>query len=142
MRVQCIDTAQTPSTLAHGVLQEIAERLAALVGTGESAAIDLRSLPMTNADRDELERRLGRGEVVATLALGGTSELWEPRYCGVWWVRHFGTGGQIAAERIEIAAVPPMLVAQQADIAAAAARVQADVRRNASTTDRETGAHG
>ena len=41
--------------LADSLMQEIAQRLAALAQTGETSAIDLRSLPMTSADRAELE---------------------------------------------------------------------------------------
>ncbi len=61
------------------------------------------------------------------LEVAGTSELWETRYAGVWWVRHFGDGDRIASERIEIAAIPQILVSQDEDIAAAAARVRGEV---------------
>ena len=44
------------------------------------------------------------------LKVAGTSEIWETRYAGVWWVRHFGAGDKIAAERIEIAAIPQIFV--------------------------------
>ena len=142
MRARSNDMAAIPTGLAGGVLQEIAGRLADLARTGESAAIDLRSLPMTSTDLDELEHRLGRGEVAARLTLAGASELWETRYSGVWWVRHYGAGGRIAAERIEIAAVPEILVAHAADIAAAAARARCDLGGDASATDMEPGIHG
>ncbi len=113
--------------LAQSVLREIAGHLAALAGAGESAAIDLRSLPMTAADRGELESLLGRGEVSVKLDVAGTSELWETRYSGVWWVRHRGDDERIATERIEIAAIPEILVSHDADIAAAAARIREEV---------------
>ena len=117
----------SPSGLAQSVLREIAAHLAALADVGESAAIDLRSLPMTAADRGELESLLGRGEVTVKLDVAGTSELWETRYSGVWWVRHRGEGERIATERIEIAAIPEILVSHDADIAAAAARIREEV---------------
>ena len=113
--------------LAQSVLREIAGHLAALAGAGEPAAIDLRSLPMTAADRGELESLLGRGEVTVKLDVAGTSELWETRYSGVWWVRHRGDDERIATERIEIAAIPEILVSHDADIAAAAARIREEV---------------
>lgn len=117
--------------LAQSVLREVAARLAALADSGERAAIDLRSLPLTTADRRELEDTLGRGEVAASLTVTGSSQVWETRYSGVWWVRHFGAHEQIAAERIEIAAVPEILVTDSADIAAAARRVREDLERAA-----------
>ncbi len=110
------------SALAASILREIADRLSALANGGESAAIDLRSLPLTAADRGELERSLGRGEVAARLDVAGTSEIWETGYGGVWWIRHFGAGEHLAAERIEITPVPQILVTDPADIAASAAR--------------------
>jgi hydrogenase-1 operon protein HyaF len=117
----------SPGPLARSVLREIAERLAELARTGEPAAIDLRSLPLKASDRSELEDSLGRGDVTATLNVAGTSELWETRYSGVWWVRHLGAGDRIAAERIEISIVPEILVTHGADIAHAAERMRADL---------------
>ncbi len=105
----------------------IAGHLAALAGAGESAAIDFRSLPLTAADRGALEGLLGRGEVSAKLDVAGTSELWETRYSGVWWVRHRGDDERIASERIEIAPIPEILVSHEADIAVAAARIREEV---------------
>lgn len=133
--------AEFRTGLAQSVLREIAQRLAALVSTGGTAAIDLRSLPMTPADRSELEQSLGRGDVAARLNVAGTSELWETRYSGVWWVRHFGADDKIAAERIEIAAVPEILVTHDADIAAASARVYADLAGETFGVAGEPGAH-
>ena len=126
------DIAGVRTGLAQSVLREIAERLAALVTRGESGAIDLRSLPLTSADRGELEDKLGHGDVMAKLTVAGTSELWETRYSGVWWIRHHGADDRVAAERIEIAAVPEILVAHDADIAAACMRVRADLGDDAS----------
>jgi hydrogenase-1 operon protein HyaF len=87
----------------------------------------LRSLPITSADRSQLETRLGRGDVEVALCAGGASEIWETRYSGVWWVRHFGCDDKLAAERIEITAIPEIVVAQGADIAAALARLSNDL---------------
>ncbi len=113
--------------LAQSLMQEIAQLLDAYSERGEESAIDLRSLPMTPADRTELEERLGRGDVAAMLDVAGVSEIWETAYPGVWWVRHLGADDKIAAERIEIAAVPEILLAQTDDIAAAAARLRAEL---------------
>lgn len=113
--------------MAESLLSEIAERLADLADSGEASAIDLRSLPMTPSDTEELEERLGRGDVAAALDVAGRSEVWETRYAGVWWVRHFGAGDTIAAERIEITAVPEMLVTHGADISAASKTLRGDL---------------
>ncbi|MBK8455803.1 MAG: hydrogenase expression/formation protein [Phyllobacteriaceae bacterium] len=110
------------SALALILVREIGQALAAFAESGEPAAIDLRGLPMSDADREELLAWLGDGEIAATLAVAGRSEIRETRFTGVWWVRHFGTDDRIAAERIEIASVPDILIADMADVTAAAAR--------------------
>lgn len=112
--------------MARSVLGEVARGLADLAATGAQAAVDLRSLPMTGADREELEQALGRGDVAVTLEAAGKSEIWETRFAGVWWVRHFGGDGRVAAEAIEITPVPDIVSAHPADIGAASVRMQAE----------------
>ena len=63
--------------MAQSVLREIAQHLSVLAAEGETEAMDLHSLPMTAADRGELEDSLGRGEVEAILNVAGTSVVWE-----------------------------------------------------------------
>jgi hydrogenase-1 operon protein HyaF len=109
--------------MAQSLLQEIADRLGDLARTGETSAIDLRSLPMTPADRHELEESLGRGDVEAMLDVAGKSEVRETQYPGVWWVRHFGAGDAVASERIEITSVPEILITHAADIVAGSKRL-------------------
>lgn len=127
MRVEAPCNPQPLTSLAHSVLREIGAHLAALAAGGDVAAIDLRSLPLTPADRSDLQQALGRGDVEAVLDVAGSSEIWETAYAGVWWVRHFGTGDRIAAERIEITPIPDILMTDEADIAAACARLHADL---------------
>lgn len=110
--------------LARAVEREILEHLEQLATDGTEAAIDLRGLPMSTADREELETRLGRGEVRATLRAMGESEVWETRFNGVWWVRHRGTDGRVVSEQVEITPVPEILKADPADSAMAAARLR------------------
>lgn len=125
------------TSMADSLLREIAEHLDLLARTGECSAIDLRSLPVTSADRSELEERLGHGDMEAVLTTAGTSEIWETRYAGVWWVRHLGAGDKIAAERIEITTCPEILTSHAADIAAASRRLTEDVIAQLSAGDSE-----
>lgn len=112
-------TPASRSALAQSILGEVAELLAAFAVDGTTGAIDLRSLPLTPSERDELETTLGRGDVVVGLDVAGASEIWETGYSAVWWVRHFGAGDNVAAERIEIAAIPEIVAAHRDDAAAA-----------------------
>ena len=109
--------------MTDALMTEIARHLAALALNGTETAIDLRSLPLSDADRQELEQRLGKGEVTAELQVAGASEVWETRFAGAWWIRHRGAGGQVSSEEIEICQVPEILKAHPADIAESAQRL-------------------
>lgn len=113
--------------LAKAVLSEVARLLERLSDAGETGAVDLHGLPMTDGDRAELEKRLGRGEIEATVSVAGVSRVWETRYAGVWWVRHFGSDERIAAEEIAVTHVPQILVAHPADIRTAASALRDDL---------------
>ncbi|MBT8047361.1 MAG: hydrogenase expression/formation protein [Xanthomonadales bacterium] len=117
--------------MASSVLAEIGRMLDTLAGSDEPGSIDLRSLPLSDADRAQLEELLGRGEVSAELALAGDSEVWETTYPGVWWIRHRGAGGKIASEVISVCRIPEILMTHPADIEAAASRL----REKLETTD-------
>jgi len=119
-------TANTTG-MAYSILAEIGQLLTALAESGETGAIDLRSLPLTDADREQLEQIFGRGEVRAELDLAGTTEVWETSYNGVWWVRHKGAGDKIATEEIAVTPVPEILKAHPVDIAAASTRLRQDL---------------
>jgi hydrogenase-1 operon protein HyaF len=116
--------------MAHAVLAEVARMLEALAQKGEHSFIDLRSLPLTEADRGELERLLGRGEVQAELDVSGRSEIWETAYAGAWWIRHRGAGDTISSEEIAVCPVPEILSAHAADIESASKRIQQDILEN------------
>ena len=111
--------------MADAVLAEIAESLAAAASSEASTRIELTAMPLTVADRADLEERLGRGEVVATIDSAGRSDVWETQFSGVWFVRHYGENDRPASECIEIGAVPAILLSHRADMAAAATRLAA-----------------
>lgn len=110
--------------MARAIEQEILEHLEALARDGTEAAIDLRGLPMSEADRAELEDALGHGEIRVALTSMGESELWETRFNGVWWIRHHGTDGRVIAEQVEITLLPEILKTDPADAKAAAVRMR------------------
>lgn len=116
-----------PSPLADAIVIEIAALLERFVDTGQAGAIDLRGLPMTEADTARLEALLGRGEVQAELSVVGTSEIWETAYSGVWWARHRGTDARVVAEEIVVARVPMILMTHEDDARAALRRLEAAI---------------
>ncbi len=111
------------SSFTEAVLREIRHLMQRLIETGETGIVDLRSLPMSDWDRQELAARLGEGEVKAVANVAGVSTLWETQFAGVWWVRHEGADGRIAAEQVVVARAPEFLLAHPADISAAQRRL-------------------
>ena len=113
--------------MALSVLAEVGRMLEALSESGQAGAIDLRSLPLSDVDRAQLEEVLGRGEVRAELDIAGESEVWETTYPGVWWIRHFGADRKIATEEISVCAIPEILMTHPVDIKAAAGRLREEL---------------
>ena len=121
---------QTENTtgMARSVLAEVARMLESLAEDGTTGSIDLRSLPLTEADRKQLEDLLGRGEVVAELELAGRSTVWETAYAGAWWIRHRGAEDKISSEEIAVCPVPDILITHSADIETAALKLKQEIQ--------------
>ncbi len=106
------------------LLHEIATLLQRYVEHGESAQLDLKSLPFAPAEYEGLRAALGRGEVSARLDAIGDSEVYETQFPGVWWVTHHNVEGDVIADLIEIAAVPAILPSQPEDVRDGLERLQ------------------
>lgn len=106
------------------ILAELATLLEQLSERQVAAAIDLRSLPMSPEDRDELQRRLGEGEVQASVHAGGLSTLRETSFAGIWWVMHRDAQGELIAELLEVAHVPQILASTSDEASAAASALR------------------
>ena len=102
------------------MLCELVALLERLAAEHQTAAIDLRSLPMSPQDRVELERALGQGEVRATVDADGRSSIRETRVAGVWWVEHRNSADELIAESLEVAEIPGFLLSASDEIAAGA----------------------
>jgi len=104
--------------VAATLLREVAVHLERLLAGGEPAAMDLQGLPMLIDDeRARLREALGTGEVVATVAVMGNTEVAETAYPGVWWITDYGADGELLSEQIEITWVPERLQSQAVDAA-------------------------
>ena len=105
--------------LTHNVrplLNEIRHALEKLLATGETGAIDLRSIPLAPGEEEQIEAALGTGEISAELEAMGPSEIRETGYPGVWLVTHYNVDRQLMGKFIEITRVPDLLKSQDADI--------------------------
>jgi hypothetical protein len=134
------DTASETGTIGGGVaaiLTEIASLLERVAASGDSAAIDLRSLPMSPSDRQSLEEALGRGEVEIVLHADGESRIRETGVQGVWWTEYRDRNGAVIAAFIEIARVPGILIVPPEELTRGAVRLR-DTARSAATPQRES----
>ena len=127
VRIEPSGTDGGEGTVGGGVaaiLSEIATLLERLARTGESGAIDVRSLPISAADRAELVKALGVGELDIHLQANGESRILETAIHGVWWTEHRDTHGALLATLIEVARVPDILIVGDEDLARGASRLR------------------
>ena len=127
-------TEETLTGMADAVLREIQEHLVNLRDTGAAHIIDMRSLPLTQADRTALKHALGEGEVRISIDASGPTEIYETAYGGVWWVDYQDLLGSSAIQQIEIATIPALVPTHPDDVAGAAARLARDLQER----DQET----
>ncbi len=111
------------------ILAELASLLERLAASQATAAIDLRSLPMSPQERSELQRILGEGEVRATVNANGLSTLREASFSGLWWVTHCDAQGEVIAEFLEVTRVPELLASAPDEIAAASSALRERLSR-------------
>ena len=135
VRIEGSPAVPDTGTIGGGViaiLNEIATLLEQVASTGEAAAIDLRSLPMSPADRAQLLEALGPGEVEITLRADGDSNIRELGVQGVWWTEHRDRNGDVIACFIEIGRVPEILVVPGEELRRGAGRLRAAARARVS----------
>jgi len=115
--VKVVSAADLPTGNVKPLLFELAGLLDAWLSKGEAASIDLRSLPLSRGDYDELGAALGEGAVSANVEAIGASEVRETRYPGVWRVTYRNEAGEIVADLLEVCGLPEILRAPPEDAA-------------------------
>lgn len=91
------------------LLHEIRHALQRFIDSGEPTIIDLRAIPLTNAEEAQLETLLGSGEVDCQLNALGKSHVRETAVPGVWLVSHYNSNDELMAKAIEITTIPSIL---------------------------------
>lgn len=124
------------------LLHEIRHALERLIDTGETRTIDLRSLPFSPGEEQELERRLGRGELVAQLDALGPSEILETRFPGVWLITHRNTEDEIIGRYVEVTAMPALLQSQLSDMQQGLKSLDEDLGGDLQPTSEAQAVHG
>ena len=98
------------------LLSEIRYSLTQLVQDRTTHSINLRAMPLSLAEEQQLEQYLGQGEVTITLNALGKSIFYETSYSGVWMVTHYNPEGEVSAKLIEISYMPEMLFSPEEDV--------------------------
>ena len=108
-----------PSSLLLALLQELRAMLDTLAKRGKSSIIDLHSLPLLNADMQQLKAILGEGEVVARLSVLGPSHIVETKVPGIWWITHLNPHNEVMSEFLEVTDLPEILKTPKQDLRSA-----------------------
>ncbi len=124
------DASDRTGTIGGGVVAILAEIATALerLGRGaDSTAIDLRSLPLSDADHTRLIDALGPGELRIELSTDGSVQIRETDVHGVWWNEYRDRDGQVTAAFIEVAHVPSIVVVESDELQQGAERLRAKI---------------
>lgn len=111
-----VKALDTPTGMASALLAELNDHLNDLLSKGETHVVDLLSLPLNEADINELADLLGVGEVKATIKSIGSSSIRETAYSGIWWITHYGDDEKVLSELIEVTQVPEILITHIDDV--------------------------
>ena len=117
------------------LLHEVKHALHNLIDNGDTAIIDLRSIPLAPGEEDKILNTLGRGEVQSQLNALGPSEIIETEYAGVWIVTHYNDDNDIIGRFIEITTMPDILRSQTEDVIAAYNRLTENLEDDHETNE-------
>jgi hydrogenase-1 operon protein HyaF len=111
-----IQTGNQLTWNARPILFEVRHALEALLDTGKTSIIDLRSIPLAPGEEEIIINTLGQGEVNASLDALGPSEIYETRFAGVWLITHYNEDQAVVSRFIEITRLPDILKSQHEDM--------------------------
>ena len=124
-----VETAEQGTGNVQPLLHQIRHALADLLEEGRESSIDLRGLPLTEAEERQLLDALGEGEVTASLDALGRSTIRESRFSGVWLCEHRNQEGEPTGKFIEITRFPRILESQQEDMDEALKRLTRELEQ-------------
>ncbi len=128
-RDRVIDTAAdgVPADVVNALplLVELDAQCAEYLRTGRTHVINLTLLPLTDADREFLELRLGQGPVEVLSRSYGKCQIVSTATPNVWWVRYYNSMGVMILNTLEVVDVPAVIRAAPEDLADSASRLEA-----------------
>lgn len=124
-----IQSGNEPTFNVQPILHQVRHALDQFLHTDEAGIIDLRSIPLTAGEEQNIIDALGHGEVHAHLDALGKSEIYETLYAGVWLITHYNEEDEVVSRFIEINAIPDILKSQHEDMSLAVNRLAQDLNR-------------
>ena len=124
----------TIDTSPEGVGEELANALPILVEVqsqheqyaagGTPHSINLTLLPLSEAELEFVDQRLGRGPVDILSRAYGKCEVISTGTAGIWWVRYYNSMGVLILNTLEVVDVPSVVKAAPEDLADSAERLK------------------
>jgi len=105
------------------ILVELRSRTEQHAAGGPTHSINLSLLPLSDAELEFLDARLGRGPIDILSRAYGKCQVISTRTPGVWWVRYYNSMGTLILNTIEVADVPGVVRAAPEDLADSAGRL-------------------
>lgn len=107
------------------LLVELDARCSEYRRNGCTHVMNLTLLPLTDGDREFLERRLGQGPVEMLSRSYGKCQIVSTATPDVWWVRYYNSMGVMILNTLEVVDVPAVICAAPEDLRDSAMRLDA-----------------
>ena len=98
------------------ILVELKAACEAFAERGETHSINLSLLPMSDAELEFLDARLGRGPVDILSRAYGKCQVISTLSPNAWWVRYYNSMGVLILNTLEVVAVPIVVAAAPEDL--------------------------
>ncbi len=106
------------------ILVELESQCERYATEGTPHVINLTLLPLSEADVEFLDQRLGRGPVDVLSRGYGKCQIISTRVANVWWVRYYNSMGTPILNTLEVIDVPQVLCAADEDLQDSATRLE------------------
>ena len=108
---------------APPILVELQSKCREFAETGTPYSINLTLLPLSDAELEFLDERLGRGPVDILSRAYGKCQVISTRTPGIWWVRYYNSMGTLILNTLEVVEMPSVVAAAPEDLADSAERL-------------------
>lgn len=124
---QPVDRSESPEHSmgnALPILTELETAAARFAAEGTSHSINLSLLPLSEAELEFLDERLGRGPVDILSRAYGKCRIISTRTPNVWWVRYYNSMSTLILNSLEVVDVPEVVRAAPEDLHDSADRLE------------------